>query len=66
VDWLSQYWVWILIAAAFVGIHLFGHGRGGHAAHGSSGHGGGGCCGGSVSRKDKEGTSSPAPDGHQH
>lgn len=35
-DWLTDNWVWILLIAAFVGMHLFGHrGHGGH----SSGHG---------------------------
>jgi len=65
-DWLSQYWVWILIGAAFVGIHLFAHGPGGHAAHGGSGHGGGGCCGGSADGKDEKNAPTPAPGGHQH
>lgn len=35
----------ILLAAAMVGVHLFGHRR--HGAHSAGGgHGGGGCCGG--------------------
>ena len=31
-DWLSANWVWILIAIAFVAMHMFGHG--GHGDHG--------------------------------
>jgi len=39
-DWLAQNWVWVLVFAAFIGMHLFGHGgHGGHDGHGS--HGGG-------------------------
>lgn len=34
-EWLSENWVWLLIGAVFIGMHLFGHG----------GHGGKGCCG---------------------
>ena len=30
-DWLSANWVWVLIAIAFVGMHMFGHG--GHGGH---------------------------------
>ena len=33
-DWLSQNWIWILVFAAFIGMHLFGHGH-----HGGHGHG---------------------------
>ena len=32
-DWLIANWVWILIAIAFVAMHMFGHG--GHGGHGS-------------------------------
>lgn len=35
-DWLTDNSVWILLIAAFVGMHLFGHGS--HSGHGS-GHG---------------------------
>ena len=31
-EWLSENWVFILIAAAMVAMHLFGHG--GHGGHG--------------------------------
>ncbi len=31
-DWLSQNWVWVLFSAAFIAMHLFGHG--GHGGHG--------------------------------
>ena len=25
-DWLAENWVWMLVFAAFIGMHLFGHG----------------------------------------
>ena len=32
--WLSQNWIWVLIFAAFIGMHMFGHGgHGGHGGH---------------------------------
>lgn len=31
-EWLSQNWVWVLFFAAFIAMHLFGHG--GHGGHG--------------------------------
>lgn len=31
-DWLVQNWLWVLVFAAFIGMHLFGHG--GHGGHG--------------------------------
>jgi hypothetical protein len=34
-DWLLQNWVWLLIGTAFVALHLFGHGHGGHRRHGT-------------------------------
>jgi hypothetical protein len=30
--WLTANWFWVLIAVAFVAMHLFGHG--GHSGHG--------------------------------
>jgi hypothetical protein len=36
-SWISANWVWILIAIAFVAMHMFGHG--GHGGHGGSGDG---------------------------
>lgn len=34
-DWLVQNWVWVLVFAAFIGMHMFGHGgHGGHSGHG--------------------------------
>lgn len=33
-EWFSQNWVWVLFFAAFIALHLFGHG--GHGGHGSS------------------------------
>lgn len=34
-EWLSQNWVFLLVAVAFVALHIFGHG--GHGGHGSHG-----------------------------
>ncbi len=31
-EWLSENWVFLLVAAAMVAMHLFGHG--GHGGHG--------------------------------
>jgi len=31
-EWLSENWVFLLVAVAFVAVHLFGHG--GHGGHG--------------------------------
>jgi hypothetical protein len=34
-QWLTENWVFLLIGAAFVAMHLFGHrGHGGHGGHG--------------------------------
>ena len=60
-QWISQNWVWVLFFAAFIGMHLFGHG-------GHGGHSGG------SDLFDKEGMAAgpgrPAsrsnPTGHQH
>jgi len=35
-DWVSANWFWILIAIAFVAMHMFGHG--GHGSHGHRDH----------------------------
>lgn len=35
-QWLSENWVFLVVAVAFFAIHLFGHG-----GHGGHGHGGG-------------------------
>lgn len=33
-DWLSENWVWVLVAIAFFALHIFGHGgHGGHGGH---------------------------------
>lgn len=34
-EWLSANWIWVVVAVAFVAMHLFGHG--GHGGHGPSG-----------------------------
>jgi len=52
-EWLTQNWFFLLLAVAFVGLHLFGHGHGGHGGRQHAGHGGGG-----ESRYDK--SSAPA------
>lgn len=40
-EWLSENWIFVLIAVAFVAIHLFGHGgHGGHVGHGGGARGG--------------------------
>ena len=49
-DWLAQNWVWVLVFAAFIGMHLFGHG--GHGGHGDR-------SGGEESGKDRT-------QGHHH
>jgi len=36
--WLSENWVWLLFAVAFIAAHMFGHG--GHGGHGRGGSGG--------------------------
>ena len=40
-EWIAQNWFWLLVFAAFVVLHLVGHGgHGGHGRHGSGGGGG--------------------------
>lgn len=35
-DWVVDNWPWLLFGAAFVGLHLVGHGgHGGHGGHAS-------------------------------
>jgi len=61
--WLAENWFWLVVAAVFVGMHLFGHG--GHGGHGGGcGHGGHG----SPDKGTKENTNqdSHKPAGHQH
>lgn len=32
-QWLAENWIWMVVIAAMVGMHLFGHGgHGGHAS----------------------------------
>ena len=48
-EWLSQNWVFLIVAVAFVAMHLFGHGHGGHGGHrrdGNESRGSGGRSGG--------------------
>jgi len=62
--WLAENWFWLIVAAAFIGMHLFGHG--GHGGHG--GHRGHGGCGPrrepESERKDAE--AKPSDDPHAH
>ena len=64
-DWLAENWVWVLVGAAFIGMHLFGHGgHGGHRGHG--GHGGG-CSGAQKNDRDSpERRSDDTQVGHRH
>ncbi len=34
-QWLAENWVWVLVIAAFIGMHIFGHG--GHGGRGGGG-----------------------------
>ncbi|MBY0511994.1 MAG: DUF2933 domain-containing protein [Rhodospirillaceae bacterium] len=55
-DWLAANWVWVLIALAFVALHMFGHG--GHGGHG-----------GNNDRSNRESSERPEGDrqkGHHH
>jgi len=55
-EWIAQNWVWIVVAVAFVGLHLFGHGgHGGHGSHGGDRGGGG------AQDRDSEPAQKPAP-----
>lgn len=39
-EWILENWIFILFAALFIGMHLFGFGCGGHGKHGDhGGHG---------------------------
>jgi hypothetical protein len=63
-NWLSQNRVWVLIAAAFLAAHLFGHG--GHGSHAGGGCGGGHRHGGSEDeKKQKDAEPSGSPQ-HRH
>ena len=53
-QWLSQNWIWVLVLAAFIGMHMFGHG----------GHGG--CGGGHDHSRRKDKSSDDSPPKHQH
>lgn len=53
-DWLLQNWIWVLAFAAFIGMHLFGHG--GHGGHG----------GGDHRPADREQPGKDRPQGHRH
>lgn len=60
-EWLSQNWIWVLVLAAFVAMHLFAHG--GHGGHG----GRGGHCGrGDRPPTDGEQSGKDRPQGHRH
>ena len=57
-EWLSQNWVWVLLFAGMIAMHLFGHGR-----HG--GHGGGRTAPKPKSKDSEQRTSEPGPE-HKH
>lgn len=59
-EWLSQNWVWVLLIAGFVAMHMFGHG--GHGGHGGSSDGGNKDA--RPASKDVQGTAKKS--GHQH
>ena len=50
-EWLTDNWFWVLIAALFIGMHFFGHGHGGHGGHKS---------------EDSKEKGSKRPSGHRH
>lgn len=55
-EWLSENWVFLLVAVAFVAMHLFGHG--GHGGHGRQED---------EDRNARKGRGEQAPrGGHQH
>lgn len=35
-DWLAQNWFWVALMGVFIGMHLFGHGCGGHGRNTAS------------------------------
>ena len=37
-QYIGQNWIWIVVIAAFVAFHLFGHGRHGHGGSGGGSH----------------------------
>ena len=57
-EWFSQNWVWVLISAAVVAMHMFGH-------RGHGGHGGGHNDSHPAGKGDVQG-SSEQPPRHQH
>ncbi len=36
-EWVLENWIFILFAALFIGMHVFGFGCGGHGKHGAHG-----------------------------
>lgn len=58
-QWLGENWIWVVVIAAFMGMHLFGHG-------GHGGHGGDGSSGGGSKPKEGEGSGSRPASGHRH
>jgi hypothetical protein len=58
-NWISANWVWILIAVAFVAMHLFGHG--GHGGHRDDAGSSAGTVNKSSANQDED-----RPSGHQH
>ena len=63
-DWVSANWFWILIAIAFVAMHLFGHGS--HGRHGGCGHGSHGRDDPQSNRDPSQKREEEQPGGHRH
>jgi len=60
-EWFSQNWVWVLFFAAFIAMHMFGHGgHGGRGGHGSGHNDPKPASKDSVQRTSEKGS------GHQH
>ena len=56
-DWFAANWIWVVVIAACIGMHFFGHG--GHGGHGSGGRGG-------PKERGPEERGSGAASGHHH
>jgi hypothetical protein len=67
-SWLLTNWIWILLGAAFIAFHLFGHG--GHGGHGGHNHKAGKAAPptGQTDENvdDGDATRRGAPSGHNH
>lgn len=57
-EWISQNWVWVLVAVGMIAMHMFGHG--GHGGHGGNQNNPG------PASKDKAQRTTEQESGHQH